>query len=450
MMAGIFTFGTMLIFLGILLISAIALSWPNNWFSRYFGLQRKTLLLLFASKLVVGLLLSWVYAEYYTDRSMADTYKYFDDAGCFFQVFQNSPYDFIKILFGSEEISEASRQFVSKTHNWYPVSRRTFYNDNRTIIRLNAIFSLFTGHSYLGNLLLFNWLAFVGQLFLFRTGRKYLPNRSVEWLMVCFLIPSVIFWSSSILKEAPLLLALGLLMHQFHQIKSHLANWTNYTFILLLVASLVYIKFYALIFMIPAILVYLQLHYIRTSRVKIFAFNVFGLMALAQIWHWIHPRWSIFTILKWKKNDFVGLARVMDANSFLKTYALEDNLWSFLLNIPQGLVNSLLRPFPWEITNAFSAIASLENILIVAAFVVLICRKKSWDNLSIATFIYAISFLTIIGMITPIAGSLVRYKIPVLPFLFFSGLTSLQPLGNFNRLRKIKVKIQYNFLLDLT
>tara|TARA_Y100001933_G_scaffold249215_1_gene283986 strand:- start:599 stop:769 length:171 start_codon:yes stop_codon:yes gene_type:complete len=39
---------------------------------------------------------------------------------------------------------------------------------------------------------------------------------------------------------------------------------------------------------------------------------------------------------------------------------------------------------------------------------------------------YAIALLTIIGMVTPIMGSLVRYKIPAIPFLLMFFLLFME------------------------
>jgi hypothetical protein len=435
----------MILFWLLLTLSFVLLAWPKNNISAFFNLPRKTIIILFSLKLAMGFLLSWVYAEHYQDRSIADTYKYFDDAGKFYEVFKKEPSAFFDIIIGSEDLSAEARELVSETHNWYPVSRRTFYNDNRTIIRMNALFSLITGHYYWSNLLLFLWIAFLGQLLLFKIGLNYLSNRKVEWLIVCFLFPSVMFWTSGILKEAPLLFLTGLLLFQFTKYREKL-SWWRWGIVGLSIFSLIYIKFYVVLFMIPAALILMQLEYIKIGRKQLLLGNAVLWVLIAQVWHWIHPRWSAFTILKWKKNDFVGLARVMDANSFLKTYPLEDNLWSFLLNIPQGIVNTFLRPFPWEVKNLMMTFATVENIILFILMLIFFKQKEKWSNVSIACLLYALAFSAIIGMITPIAGSLVRYKVPLLFFIFFAILKDSKGFSAKSIWHRIKMKIEHNFL----
>jgi hypothetical protein len=435
----------MILFLVFLAISFAIIAWPKNFLSTFFNLPRKTLVILFLVKLFAGLSLSWVYDHHYADRSIADTYKYFDDAGYFYEVYQSSKTDFAKILFGSENISNEARKLVSQTHNWYPVSRRTFYNDNRTIIRMNAVFSIFTGHFYWSNLLCFLWIAFIGQLLLFKVGLNYLNNRKLEWLLACFLFPSVVFWTSGILKEAPLLFILGMLVYHLKKVFDR-PDWWRILVVTVLALSLIYIKFYAVLFMIPSAIILIQFSYFRFQKWKILVSNLLAWLVIAQIWHWIHPRWSAFTILKWKKNDFVGLARIMDANSYLKTYALEDNLWSFILNIPQGIINTFFRPFPWEVKNLMMSFATIENIFLLIILLIFIKQKLKWSSIAIVSLLYALAFATIIGMITPIAGSLVRYKVPLLFFVFFAIFKDSKSFSEKSIWQRIKIKVEYNFL----
>ena len=66
-------------------------------------------------------------------------------------------------------------------------------------------------------------------------------------------------------------------------------------------------------------------------------------------------------------------------------------------------------------------IAFIENtiLLIFVLFLLFYSKQKQNTSHGIFALSYALCFLIITGMITPIAGSLVRYKIPALSFLLF-------------------------------
>ena len=138
----------------------------------------------------------------------------------------------------------------------------------------------------------------------------------------------------------------------------------------------------------------------------------------------------------------MSLAETMDAKSYMNTYALEDNPWSFLVNIPQGLFNSVFRPFIWEVYNPLILMSAIENLILIGfmAFCVYWRKTERVSNLALCALLYSTSLLAIVGMVTPIMGSLVRYKIPALPFLLLFFLMIL----DVNKLKQKFPKTQKN------
>src|SRR5690349_1470874 len=62
-------------------------------------LSRKGLSLLFCIKIAFGVLLWYIYTYYYTDRSTADIYKYFDDSKVMYDALRTHPADYFRMLF---------------------------------------------------------------------------------------------------------------------------------------------------------------------------------------------------------------------------------------------------------------------------------------------------------------------------------------------------------------
>jgi hypothetical protein len=70
--------------------------------------------------------------------------------------------------------------------------------------------------------------------------------------------------------------------------------------------------------------------------------------------------------------------------------------------------------------------SALENIAIVALLTWLIARRKDWGKVDQAFVLYCLSFCLLLGLVvgwtTPVMGAVVRYRVPLLPFLFYAAL----------------------------
>ncbi len=99
---------------------------------------------------------------------------------------------------------------------------------------------------------------------------------------------------------------------------------------------------------------------------------------------------------------------------------LDDGVWSMLKATPAAFINATFRPFPWNIRSPFMALSGLENILLVGLLALVIFFFQP-QALSHPIFYVSISFALIIlvltGLVTPVVGAIVRYKVPALPFL---------------------------------
>ncbi|MEO6455684.1 MAG: hypothetical protein ABIN97_16505, partial [Ginsengibacter sp.] len=91
--------------------------------------------------------------------------------------------------------------------------------------------------------------------------------------------------------------------------------------------------------------------------------------------------------------------------------------------IPQGLVNVFFRPYPWEITNVLMIFTVLENLVFIFLFIKALVKtrlftKKLFVNKNYQAFaiLFSITLAFIVGISTFNFGTLVRYKIPFLPF----------------------------------
>ena len=397
----------------------------------------------FTVRVLAGVFLTYLYTYYYPDRLQADTFRYFDDSCHLHKMLFAAPLDYATIMLGGGSEVRFTYPLLEETLNWFQGIRSPLYNDNRTIVRTNTIIQWISFGSYYVHMCVFVFMGFVGQMIIFKTFQKYVKGKVILFGFVIFMIPSLVFWTSSILKEGPLFLALGFLLRIMEKIMRKSGSKKDLFFIILLFLFLFQMKFYVGLMLLPIFSLYYVLgKWPKVNRFKLVLINYGSYFGAALLWHIIRFKWSLFTVFKWKKRDFMSLAETMDAKSYMDTYVLEDTPLSFLANIPQGLFNSLFRPFIWEVYNPVILMSALENLLLISfmSFCVYWRKRERVSNLALCTILYATSLLAIVGMVTPIMGSLVRYKIPALPFLllFFLMILDVDKLKQkFPRLQKV-------------
>jgi hypothetical protein len=91
-------------------------------------------------------------------------------------------------------------------------------------------------------------------------------------------------------------------------------------------------------------------------------------------------------------------------------------------------------PLPWNSKSITELLASLENIIFLVSVLFSFFYFKNKTSLE-TDFLWFLVFTVlsvffIVGFTTPVAGAIVRYKMPVIPFLlmiavfFYAGKTS--------------------------
>jgi hypothetical protein len=106
--------------------------------------------------------------------------------------------------------------------------------------------------------------------------------------------------------------------------------------------------------------------------------------------------------------------------STIETPRIEPNFWSILKASPIALLNAMFRPFPWNIRSPFMLLSGVENLIVLLLLILCVLRFQGGTFLN-PIFWVAISFsfciLILTGLVTPVVGAIVRYKVPALPFL---------------------------------
>lgn len=411
-------------------------------FFRIDGLNKKALPVVFVLKIAAGVVMSLVYTYYYTDRSTADIYKYFDDSKVMFNALFTRPLDYIQMLFGIDNDNAHFNTYYHQMNNWYRVYESNLYNDSHTMIRFNALLRLFSFGYYNVHTVFICFLSLAGLTGIYKFFMLHLSNKKNILFVAVFLLPSVLFWGSGVLKEGLLFFGLGMLIFYGNKIFTKGFSLLSLMWIIFALILLMFLKFYILASVLPLLIVYI---WILKTKMRWVLVRYAGMILLCMIaalnFHYIFPEHNLLETLTNKQLDFIRLANATNSGSTIEISKLQPTPWSFFIHSPEALYNTLFRPFVFESLSPLILLAGLENLLII--FMLIVCIifskfKKETLNLFWFCLLFVLITYVLTGLITPVMGAIVRYKVPALPFLFVIFILILDQQKLLNRFPFLK------------
>ncbi len=448
----------------------------------------------FLLKIIAGFALTWIYTHYYPDRQTADIFKYFDDATVMFSSVNNHQYlDYLKMIGGiGNDTDHFSETYYNHMNHWFRHYDFGTYNDNHTIIRFNAFIMLFSFGNFHVHTIFMCFICFLGLTALYKTFAAYFINKERLLFAALFLVPTVVFWSSGVLKEGILLFALGYLFYSFFNVFIIKKNIVLNIICLVIASWLILInKNYLLLAVAPALLCFLCVNKFKLTRPVLFysafytvAFlvgllfsnfflenNLLQTFSLKQrdfinvskggvfiqndkIFVRIAPDKKIFldtlsktnfkiktgsnymywananlndTLYATNSSDTATYHLVWDlplAGSTINIAKLEPHVFSLIKTAPAALYNSLCKPSLLSSKSFLEKFSALENAFVLLFLIVCVWFKKEIysRNLFAMCLFICLIILLLIGYTTPVAGAIVRYKVPIMPFLLMCGI----------------------------
>lgn len=336
------------------------------------------------------------------------------------------------------------------------------------------------------------FVCFSGLTALFKTFAPYFIKKEKLLFAVLFLVPSVVFWSSGVLKEGILLFALGFAFYSFFHIfvfKKHillnivcltLASFLlliNKNYLLLAVAPallcfycvnklniarplLFYSAFYVVTFFIGLLFSNYfsennlletfslkQRDFINVSKGGVFiqnntyfvridpdkkmfldtlSKNNFKIKPGSTYMYWTNENF-IDTLYTKNSTDTASYHLVWDlpiAGSTINISRLEPTIFSLIKTAPAAIYNSLCKPSFFSAKSFLEKFTALENACVLIFLIICVWFKKhSYNrNLFALCLFICLVILLLIGYTTPVAGAIVRYKVPIMPFLLMCGI----------------------------
>lgn len=401
------------------------------WFifkSKFFEtetISRKHFAFFFLLKVAAGICLTLVYTFYYTDPTKADIYRYFNDSKIISQVLFQNARCWLKIMSGYGAYDPDAFRYLVHTQ-YFSHTSADAATDNTFIIRLNVLLNYLSFSNIFINTLFFNFFCFIGLTGLFKSLLKYFSTTPLLLCIPIYLLPSVVFWSSGLLKESLLFTCLGLGIYFLTCFDTILPRIISLVFFSLLL----FIKPVVFLCLIAAGGIYLTLQLFlieettftkRRTRAAVICFWLMTIYVLT------FKSSSLCQKVIDKRNEFVFLAMQENAGSLIDQRIFSTNCTQLFSITPAAVVNSILRPFIWEKNNAFQFLFAFENLAFIVFLIYLLIRHfriPEKEKLLPAVFFLTFSFLNylIIGLTVPVTGAIVHYRVIASPFLLLGLL----------------------------
>lgn len=273
----------------------------------------------------------------------------------------------------------------------------------------------FIGLTYFGCFFLYAFSGLLGFYFLLNilihlSGQNWNP-----WYYL-LLLPSLHFWSVAIGKDSLIFLGISLLLYTYYFKKS----WLNYIIPILIISFIrIHILFFLLVsFGIMQIFLNENLKFLHKVGIflilSVIAYSLFPILLLRI--GFVDSESIISQIEDLENVKAIGGTSIdmTDKNIFIK--------W----------ISYLFRPLFYDAKNLMSILVSVENLLWIMIFVIIVGRFRKKLIKSLRN-IYWFSFFSIFTLTIPASyimynlGIAVRQKVMIVPFLFVVFFLSLRP-----------------------
>ncbi|HKO80695.1 MAG TPA: hypothetical protein VJU78_09875 [Chitinophagaceae bacterium] len=379
----------------------------------------------FVVKVVGAMGIGMVYQYFY---GFGDTFGYYNMGKFFLQAYNDGQASFREIFFTGDNEFYGNLGYQYNFSSWYAFNPQTII-----VARFSALFSLLGGGYYFTTALFFALFSFAGIWQLFRTFFSLFPtlHKPLAWFIL--FLPSVFFWGSGLLKDSLSMTGLGFLTFNCFQLFIRRKKIGQSLLLIGLSAYLVFlVKAYILFSFVPAVLMWVLFEYrkrIRNRAIKrlllpvILILLVIGFGFLNNRLSLVYENLALENVTKTALSVQQNIGAYESGSSYSIGQS-DGSLFGFLKMLFPALIVTLFRPFPWEISNIFSFISTLESMFFIW-FTIRTFRKagvKQFFNMVankpivLFCFTFAIIFAIAVGIASQNFGTLVRYKIPCMPF----------------------------------
>ncbi|HRO47943.1 hypothetical protein [Agriterribacter sp.] len=410
---------TLYIITGLLYVTGFSLLFRRLNHKQGKPVADKWLISAFALKVMAGIAYGYLYAHVF---EVSDSWAYFEESliECHKLLTQPS-------VFFSTGLHFNNAGDLFSTADDAPWSNA----GENLLIKLLAIFNVFSGGNYYINVIFFNALSFWGLYCLYIIAQKHAPKNRLLLFGLIFFLPSCLFWNSGIDKDGLIVFFTGILIYAVHYcitVKPTAGKVAvgviGFMFIFLLrnVNALI---------LLPAIAAWwIAVKYPVKPYLPFLIIYSFGILFFFLSGH-LSPALNLPFKLAEKQHQFLAL----QANTVLPLTPLEPTVKSYAAILPQAANHVFLRPYITEIKSPFHLMAFVEILLILLVLILaaVSAGKQMVPRLAQPFYLFlvmiALSGLLLIGYTVPFPGAIVRYKAIYIVCLLIPFVSLLRPKG---------------------
>ena len=384
----------------------------------------------------------------------SDTMRFLSDGAILRNVYTQSPKDYFSLLFGFGDEMYFVKKYLSETEFW-DTQNIMIANDSRNIIKIQSLIHFISFGKPVIHSLFMCFISLIGLKNLFIAFKPYTSLKPLPFFLILLLFPSLLFWTSGILKEPFLFLGLSILIRAL-LIPELLLKRIILGFVGIII--LLSIKPYVLLCMIPATIFYILYKYIFKAKllISILTFLSIGISIVV-----LFPlqREKLVKNISRKQYDFDHLGKggiyingdtsyiyfehkdyesliinkkdsilkvikptpclivsrehkykpkthiyipddknriitynVNGALSYIKTTPINNSFSQLIKNIPEALLNSYFRPFPSDPGSTLKYPAMIETWIITLFLMYSIYKRRKLNKQEIGLITSLIIF----------------------------------------------------------
>ncbi|MDQ3291744.1 MAG: hypothetical protein M3Q05_10690, partial [Bacteroidota bacterium] len=329
----------------------------------------------------------------------------------------------------------------------YDAMKYREYSNSFFMVLLLHFLNFITGYSYYLNAVYFSLFSFFGCWQLTATITKVFPVTKVAAVLAFLFFPSVVFWSSGVLKESILVgssaLLLAVVLQLVYQPNKHLFPSS----IALLIAAFFCfkIRFYFAVAYFPLLagfaLIELTARRWHLPKQKKLYTYLFALLILGIGASFLHEAVNLDYFFRELINSYQTSRLATTRTAFIDLPNLQPTFASLIQYAPKAIGSAIFRPFIGEISSVEYWLAGLENLLVLLLTIISLLSFRGHKSilpvtLVISLLIYIFLLAGLIGFSTANLGSVSRYKVAFMPFLVYLLLQTGVNLKFLNWLEK--------------
>ena len=312
-----------------------------------------------------------------------------------------------------------------------------FGEANFLVVKFTAVLAFISFKAYIPILFMFCSLSYIGIWYAYSSVCRMYEHLTKECAYAFLFIPSVILWGSGLGKDSLTLggtcLIFGALLRLFLISKQKkLANIFYFAIGFFVVVIIKPYIIYSFILSFAIGIIFQKIVLIKSKTLKYIMaplLVITGIGVAIGIFSYISSdsSFSLDLIADKVVANNKNLGQNSGAGSAYDLGMSVESINGFadvLPIFPKSIFVTLFRPFLWEISNPAMLLSALEGFVFFILMIYILIKRKLFGiipgfirhPLAISCLIYTLIFAGLVGISSGNFGTLVRYKIPCLPF----------------------------------